>query len=308
MIGAARTEITERRNAYAKQIIVEFPPSDRNRLFAVRPGNATVGRRHRVEMRSGRKPELISNQLQLISVDHVRRPAADARALLGRHRVRRLAPRIGPVAAWLILPHRAPKPDTVLSTARRFLAPTYDRASLQSCRACSTSARSRPTKGRTNCVRADRRSEKRPESVRYVSPAHGRRRRHGRRLQNKVQPPLGPHALADVPLLLANAPLLALPYWRSSQSDLAHVACTFARLVAATRASDIPAVVESQQAGPLVGSRDHDVLVAVIVALRRDPATASRLGAVGYAKPAAASRDTVTSGAARGLLSVGALA
>jgi hypothetical protein len=306
MIGAARTEVTERRNAYTKQIvIVELPPSGRNCLFAVRLGNATVGRRHRVEIR------LISHQLQLVSVFHIRRPAAGARALLDRHRLRRVARRIRHVAAWLILPHRAPTADTVLSTARRLLAPTYDRPSLQSCRGCSTSARSRPTKGWTNCLRADRRSEKRPKSVRYVSLAHGGRRRPGRRLQrlNKVQPPLGHHALADVSLLLGDAPLLALPYRRSSQSDLAHVACTFARLVAATRASDIPAVVESQQAGLLVVPRDHDVLVAPIVALRRDPATASRLGVVGYVAPAtAASRDTVTSAAAGRLLSVGALA
>jgi hypothetical protein len=74
--------------------------------------------------------------------------------------------------------------------------------------------------------------------------AHGGRRRPGRRLQrlNNFQPPLGHHALTEVPRLLCDTPLLVLPYWRSSQSDLAHAARTFARLVAPATAASREAI------------------------------------------------------------------
>jgi glycosyltransferase involved in cell wall biosynthesis len=108
--------------------------------------------------------------------------------------------------------------------------------------------------------------------------------------------------MGDVAPLVAAARLVVLPYRRSSQSGVAHLAHTFARPVVATRVGDIPAAVADQVTGLLVEPGDQAGLVDAVVSLLRDPDRARRLGDAGYATLTSdASWDDVALAVDRGL-------
>jgi glycosyltransferase involved in cell wall biosynthesis len=108
--------------------------------------------------------------------------------------------------------------------------------------------------------------------------------------------------LEQVAPLVAAARLVVLPYRRSSQSGVAHLAHTFARPVVATRVGDVPAAVVDGVSGLLVEPGDRDGLVSAVVALLRDPARARRLGEAGCAAlGATASWDDVARAVDAGL-------
>jgi glycosyltransferase involved in cell wall biosynthesis len=88
-------------------------------------------------------------------------------------------------------------------------------------------------------------------------------------------------AVEDVPGVFDSARVVALPYLRSSQSGVAHLAHTLGRPVVASRVGDIPTVVVDGRSGLLVGAGDAAGLAAALVVLLRDPALAQRLGAAG---------------------------
>jgi len=88
-------------------------------------------------------------------------------------------------------------------------------------------------------------------------------------------------AVEDVPKVFDAARVVALPYLRSSQSGVAHLAHTLGRPVVASRVGDIPTVVVHDSTGLLVEAGDAAGLASALVRLLRDPELAQRLGAAG---------------------------
>jgi glycosyltransferase involved in cell wall biosynthesis len=88
-------------------------------------------------------------------------------------------------------------------------------------------------------------------------------------------------AVEDVPTVFDPARVVALPYLRSSQSGVAHLAQTFRRPVVASRVGDIPAVVNDGVTGLLVEPGDPVALANALVELLGDPGLAERLGDAG---------------------------
>lgn len=85
----------------------------------------------------------------------------------------------------------------------------------------------------------------------------------------------------QVPPLFADARVVALPYRRSSQSGVAHLAYTFGRPVVATAVGDIRSVVRDEETGLLVPPGDTAALAEALVRLLTDETLAARLGAAG---------------------------
>lgn len=86
---------------------------------------------------------------------------------------------------------------------------------------------------------------------------------------------------AEVPALFEQARVVALPYLRSSQSGVAHLAQTFGRPVVASNVGDIPDVVIEGVNGVLCDAGDVTALADALTRLLADPGLASRLGAAG---------------------------
>ncbi|WP_232423289.1 glycosyltransferase [Mycobacterium sp. 155] len=106
----------------------------------------------------------------------------------------------------------------------------------------------------------------------------------------------------EVSAYFARARCVVLPYKRSSQSGVAHLAHTFARPVVATRVGDIPTVVVEGISGLLVAPDDADALADALVRLLTQPDLAQRLGESGArALTAEASWDEVASRLREGL-------
>ncbi|VEG46073.1 group 1 glycosyl transferase [Mycolicibacterium flavescens] len=76
----------------------------------------------------------------------------------------------------------------------------------------------------------------------------------------------------------AGARCVVLPYKRSSQSGVAHLAHTFARPVVASRVGDIPTAVDDGVSGLLVPPEDPEALADALIRLLSDPAEARRMG------------------------------
>jgi glycosyltransferase involved in cell wall biosynthesis len=87
--------------------------------------------------------------------------------------------------------------------------------------------------------------------------------------------------LAEVSQLFARSRCVVLPYKRSSQSGVAHLAHTLHRPVVATRVGDIPEVVRDGESGLLVEPDDPSGLADALVRLLTDADLAARLGAAG---------------------------
>ncbi|MGB0963047.1 MAG: glycosyltransferase [Mycobacterium sp.] len=87
--------------------------------------------------------------------------------------------------------------------------------------------------------------------------------------------------VAEVSSYFARARCVVLPYKRSSQSGVAHLAHTLRRPVVATRVGDIPAVVRDGESGLLVAPEDPEALAAAVVRLLEDPQLARTLGETG---------------------------
>lgn len=85
----------------------------------------------------------------------------------------------------------------------------------------------------------------------------------------------------DVPSYFERARCVVLPYKRSSQSGVAHLAHTLRRPVVATRVGDIPTVVKDDVSGILVPPEDPAALAAAIIRLLTDPELAQRMGEAG---------------------------
>ena len=85
----------------------------------------------------------------------------------------------------------------------------------------------------------------------------------------------------DVPSYFDRARCVVLPYKRSSQSGVAHLAHTLRRPVIATRVGDIPNVVLDGVSGILVPSEDPAALAVALVRLLKDPELAQRMGEAG---------------------------
>lgn len=108
--------------------------------------------------------------------------------------------------------------------------------------------------------------------------------------------------LPDVPAYFARARCVVLPYKRSSQSGVAHLAHTLGRPVVATRVGDIPTVVRDEFSGLLVDPEAPAALAAAIVRLLTDPDAAQRMGEAGAKSLAGeASWDDVAAQIYRGL-------
>ena len=88
-------------------------------------------------------------------------------------------------------------------------------------------------------------------------------------------------AVEDVPDVFDTARVVALPYLRSSQSGVAHLAHTLGRPVVASRVGDIPTVVVHGQSGLLVEPGEASGLASALVRLLTDPELAQRLGSGG---------------------------
>ena len=88
-------------------------------------------------------------------------------------------------------------------------------------------------------------------------------------------------AVEDVPRVFDSARVVALPYLRSSQSGVAHLAHTLGRPAVASRVGDIPTVVVHDHTGLLVEAGDAAGLAAALVRLLEDPELAQRLGDAG---------------------------
>lgn len=87
--------------------------------------------------------------------------------------------------------------------------------------------------------------------------------------------------LQDVSSYFARARCVVLPYKRSSQSGVAHLAHTLRRPVVATSVGDIPAVVRDGESGLLVPPGSSDALADALVKLLTDPESAHRMGDAG---------------------------
>lgn len=106
----------------------------------------------------------------------------------------------------------------------------------------------------------------------------------------------------DVAPYFARARCVVLPYKRSSQSGVAHLAHTMGRPVVATRVGDIPAVVRDGVSGLLVDPDDSEGLAQSLIQLLRDPETARAMGEAGLRGLAAgASWDDVAGRLRQGL-------
>ncbi|OBI72386.1 hypothetical protein A5663_08045 [Mycobacterium sp. E740] len=92
---------------------------------------------------------------------------------------------------------------------------------------------------------------------------------------------LGYVAAADVPSYFAPARCVVLPYKRSSQSGVAHLAHTFGRPVVASRVGDIPSAVDDGVSGVLVPPDDPAALADGLIRLLTDPQAARRMGDAG---------------------------
>jgi glycosyltransferase involved in cell wall biosynthesis len=88
-------------------------------------------------------------------------------------------------------------------------------------------------------------------------------------------------AVQDVPQVFDAARVVALPYLRSSQSGVAHLAHTLGRPVVASRVGDIPSVVVDDVTGLLVEAGDAAGLASALVRVLRDAELAQRLGVAG---------------------------
>ncbi|WP_286159399.1 glycosyltransferase [Mycobacterium sp. 852002-51961_SCH5331710] len=97
----------------------------------------------------------------------------------------------------------------------------------------------------------------------------------------KVRVALGYVASSDVSSYFAQARCVVLPYKRSSQSGVAHLAHTFARPVVASRVGDIPSAVEDGVSGLLVPPEDPEALSEALIRLLSDPDEARRMGDAG---------------------------
>lgn len=92
---------------------------------------------------------------------------------------------------------------------------------------------------------------------------------------------LGYVPVADVASYFSAARCVVLPYKRSSQSGVAHLAYTLGRPVVATRVGDIPDVVRDGVSGLLVPPDDPNALAEALIRLLADPELAAALGKVG---------------------------
>lgn len=90
--------------------------------------------------------------------------------------------------------------------------------------------------------------------------------------------------MEEVPRLMGEARLVALPYLRASQSGVAHLAQTFSRPVVASDVGDIPAAVPDGVAGRLVPTGDTDRLAEAMLELLRDPEAAEAMGRAGRSR------------------------
>ena len=88
-------------------------------------------------------------------------------------------------------------------------------------------------------------------------------------------------AVEDVPQVFDTARVVALPYLRSSQSGVAHLAHTLGRPVVASRVGDIPTVVVDDRTGVLVEPGDAAGLASALVRLLSDAELAQQLGSGG---------------------------
>ncbi|MFV8165923.1 glycosyltransferase [Mycobacterium sp. 134] len=122
-----------------------------------------------------------------------------------------------------------------------------------------------------------------------------------------VELDIGYVAVCDVGGYFARARCVVLPYRRSSQSGVVHLAHTLGRPVIATRVGDIPDVVRDQKSGLLVEPEDSDALALAVIDLLTDPAKAARLGEAGARQLAGcASWDLVADRVRQGLEAIGA--
>ncbi len=87
--------------------------------------------------------------------------------------------------------------------------------------------------------------------------------------------------VADVAGYFARARCVVLPYKRSSQSGVAHLAFTMGRPVVATRVGDIPAVVRDEVSGLLVPPDDPDALAEAMIRVLTDAELAASMGKAG---------------------------
>jgi glycosyltransferase involved in cell wall biosynthesis len=87
--------------------------------------------------------------------------------------------------------------------------------------------------------------------------------------------------VADVADYFARARCVVLPYKRSSQSGVAHLAFTMGRPVVATRVGDIPAVVGDEVSGLLVAPEDPAALAEAMIRLLTDAELAASMGKAG---------------------------
>ncbi|MGV0787827.1 glycosyltransferase [Mycolicibacterium sp. XJ2] len=97
----------------------------------------------------------------------------------------------------------------------------------------------------------------------------------------RVRLDLGYVPTPEVASYFAAARCVVLPYKRSSQSGVAHLAHTFARPVVASRVGDIPTAVDDGVSGLLVPPEDPEALADALIRLLSDPAEAGRMGDAG---------------------------
>ncbi len=106
----------------------------------------------------------------------------------------------------------------------------------------------------------------------------------------------------EVAPYFARARCVVLPYKRSSQSGVAHLAHTMGRPVVATRVGDIPEVVHDGVSGLLVAPDDPEALAGALIRLLKDPDAAREMGAAGAGGlAAAASWDDIAAQLQKGL-------
>ncbi len=116
---------------------------------------------------------------------------------------------------------------------------------------------------------------------------------------------LGYVPVDGVSTYFAGARCVVLPYKRSSQSGVAHLAHTMGRPVIATRVGDIPAVVRDEISGLLVAPEDPKALAGALVRLLTDPELARTMGEAGQQGLAqTASWDDVAAALSLGLAAV----
>jgi glycosyltransferase involved in cell wall biosynthesis len=108
--------------------------------------------------------------------------------------------------------------------------------------------------------------------------------------------------LEEVSSYFARARCVVLPYKRSTQSGVAHLAHTLRRPVVASSVGDIPAVVHDGESGLLVPPNSPDALACALVELLTSPASARRMGDAGADTLAAGvSWDGIAARVSRGL-------